>query len=357
VDSRQLETYKQISASAKRVTVRRFGDFMNVDTVGVAGLGLLGRGIAACLLAHGFRVVAFTTGEQTYGRARDYISAAIRELIRNAGFPESLDQEWPQRFVETQTLSEFAACGFVIESVVEDTEIKQDVFDQLEAAVAAQVPIASNTSAIPITLLQAKRKHPERLLGMHWAEPAYATRFLEVIRGGQTSEQALSAAIRLGRHVGKEPGVVQQDIPGFIVNRLGYAMYREAVNLLEMGVGDVETIDRGFRNACGLWATLCGPFRWIDITGGPALYAKTMQNVLPALRNSAELPKTLQTMLANQDRGVLNGRGFYSYQPGDAARWETLLHEHAWEVRRLQERYYPLRDEEKVEGDSDHTPL
>jgi 3-hydroxybutyryl-CoA dehydrogenase len=322
---------------------------MKVDPIGVAGLGLLGRGIAACFLAHGLPVIGFTTGERTYEGARSYISTAIRELITNAGFPESLEKEWPLRFTQTQSLSEFASCEFVIESVIEDMATKQDVFDQLEAAVSSQVPIASNTSGIPITVLQAKRKRPERFLGMHWAEPAYATRFLEIIRGGKTSELALAAAKELGRHVGKEPSIVQQDVPGFIVNRLGYAMYREALNLLEMGVADVETIDNAFRNSCGLWATLCGPFRWIDITGGPTLYAKVMQTILPTLSNSGELPKTIQRMLDNQDRGVLNGRGFYSYEPRDAAHWEALLHEHAWAVRRLQEHYYPLYTDKEIE--------
>ena len=315
---------------------------MKPDPIGVAGLGLLGRGIAAALLAHGFKVIGFTTGEYTYDRAKDYISKAIRELIAQANFPDSLEETWRERLVETESLSQFAGCGFVIESVVEDVSIKNDVFDQIEGVVDAQIPIASNTSAIPITLLQKKRKHPERFLGMHWAEPAYASRFLELIRGEWTTNDALSAALDLGKRVGKEPCIVQRDIPGFIVNRLGYAMYREAVNLLEMGVGDVETIDRGFRNACGLWATLCGPFRWIDITGGPALYATAMKNVLPSLCNSSDLPRTLQDKLAGQEHGVLNGRGFYSYQPEDAAHWEALLHKHAWEVWRLQQRYHPL---------------
>jgi 3-hydroxybutyryl-CoA dehydrogenase len=310
---------------------------MNTDPIGVAGLGLLGRGIAACLLAHGFPVIGYTTGDHTYERAREYISEAISELIERAGFASSLERDWPERFIETQSLSEFGRCRFVIESVVEDIGIKQEVFDQIEAVVAPQAPIASNTSAIPITLLQAKRKHPARFLGMHWAEPAYATRFLELIRGGQTSDQALAAAMNLARQVGKEPCVVQRDVPGFIANRLGYAMYREAMNLLEMGVGDVETIDRAFQNACGLWAAFCGPFRWIDITGGPALYAKAMQTVLPALCNSPELPRTLKKMADKDERGVLNGRGFYSYQPDDRARWEALLHEHAWKVRQLQQ--------------------
>jgi 3-hydroxybutyryl-CoA dehydrogenase len=315
---------------------------MSADRIGVAGLGLLGRGIAACLLARGFKVVGYTTGEDTHDRARGYVSAAIRELVAHAGFPASLEREWPERFVEARSLADFAPCDFVIESVIEDAGIKQQVFDEIEDAVSPGVPIASNTSAIPITLLQSKRKHPERFLGMHWAEPAYATRFLELIRGEQTSAHTLSAALDLARRAGKEPTLVQRDVPGFIVNRLGYALYREAVYLLEAGVGDVATIDRAFRNACGLWATLCGPFRWIDITGGPALYAKAMQRVLPALCNNTELPQTLQKMLANQDRGVVNGRGFYSYVPGDAAHWEALLHEHAWEVYRLQQQYHPL---------------
>ena len=116
---------------------------------------------------------------------------------------------------------------------------------------------------------------------MHWAEPAYATRFLEIIQGEHSSEMVLKATMDLCRAVGKDPCIVRQDLPGFIANRLGYAMYREAAYLLERGVADVETIDGAFRNACGLWATFCGPFRWIDITGGPALYAKVMT------RNSA----------------------------------------------------------------------
>jgi 3-hydroxybutyryl-CoA dehydrogenase len=324
---------------------------MNADPIGVVGLGLLGRGIAACLLARGFQVIGYTTGEHTYERAREYVSEAIRELVAHAGFPASLEREWQERFVEARSLADFAPCDFVIESVFEDAGIKQQVFDEIEAVVSPRALIASNTSAIPITLLQSKRKYPERFIGMHWAEPAYATRFLELIPGEHTSAHAVSAALDLAQRVGKEPTLVQRDIPGFIVNRLGYALYREAVHLLEMGAGDVETIDRAFRNACGLWATLCGPFRWIDITGGPALYANAMQRVLPTLCNSPELPQTLQKMLANQDRGVVNGRGFYSYLPEDAARWEELLHEHAWEVYRLQQQYHPLNPAEGAPGE------
>jgi 3-hydroxybutyryl-CoA dehydrogenase len=315
---------------------------MDSECIGVVGLGFLGRGIATCLLAHGFRVVGYTTGEHEYQRARDYIAKGIGELIDRASFPSSLRDEWPDRFLEAGGYSDFAQCGFVIESVFEDLGVKQSVFDQLEAVLQDSTPVGSNTSAIPISLLQKGRRFPARFLGMHWSEPAYATRFLELIKGDQTSDAVLQVADGLGRRTGKEPSMVQEDVPGFIANRLGYAMYREAIHLLESGVGDAETIDRAFRNACGLWATLCGPFRWIDITGGPALYARAMERVLPTLSTSGELPETLKTMLAENRRGVIDGKGFYAYEPGDASRWETLLHEHAWEVWRLQQRYHPL---------------
>jgi 3-hydroxybutyryl-CoA dehydrogenase len=299
--------------------------------IGVAGLGLLGRGIAASLLAHGFEVVAFTTGADTHERARAYISIAIGEMIQRASLPATLATSWPDRYREAACLADFAPCGFVIESVVEDLTIKRQVFDEIEAVLGAAVPIASNTSALPITLLQQGRLHPERFLGMHWAEPAYATRFLELIRGRHTSDAALGHANALALALGKQPGIVSRDVPGFIVNRLGYALYREALNLLETGVADAATIDRSFRNACGLWASLCGPLRWIDITGGPAVYARAMQPVMPTLSNTPELPPTLAAMRDHDDRGVLNGRGFYHYEPGDAAHWEKLLHERAWE--------------------------
>jgi 3-hydroxybutyryl-CoA dehydrogenase len=315
---------------------------MDGEWIGVVGLGFLGRGIVTCLLAHGFRVVGYTIGEHEYEVARDYIAKGIDELIDRASFPPSLRHEWPQRFREAKGFADFAECRFVIESVFEDLEVKQGVFDELEAVLQDSTPIGSNTSAIPISLLQKGRKFPARFLGMHWAEPAYATRFLELIKGDQTSEAVLQIAEELGRRNGKEPSLLQQDVPGFIANRLGYAMYREAIHMLESGIADAETIDRAFRNACGLWATLCGPLRWIDITGGPALYARAMGRVLPTLSTTGELPKTLQTMLAENRRGVIDGKGFYDYEPGDASRWQSLLHEHAWEVWRLQQHYSRL---------------
>jgi 3-hydroxybutyryl-CoA dehydrogenase len=315
---------------------------MAIQTIGVAGLGLLGRGIAACFLGHGFRVIGLTRRERTREEARRYIDRAMRDLVAHAGFPASLVEEWTRRYTSIDSYQAFAPCDFVVESIVEDMAAKQHVFDELEAVVRPDVPIASNTSALPVTGLQEGRRHPERFLGMHWAEPAHATRFMELIRGRATSDAAFEAVAALAKRIGKEPSLVQKDVPAFIVNRLGYAMYREALHLLESGVADVETIDRSCRNALGLWATICGPFRWIDISGGPALYARAIEGVLPTLSNATELTERMKSLAASDAQGITNGRGFYEYTEEEARRWEELYLRHAWTVRKIQNEHFPV---------------
>jgi 3-hydroxybutyryl-CoA dehydrogenase len=274
--------------------------------IGLAGLGFLGRGIAACLLDHGFHVVAIEPNAAAWQTV-----PASEHLIR-ADSPKDL-----------------AHCELIIESIIESFPAKQALFVELEQHVAATVPIASNTSSIPITLLQAKRNHPHRFAGMHWCAPAEATRFMEIIRGDQTDDATLDSIAALAKELGKAGAIVQKDIAGFVANRIAYAMYREALHLLEEGVADAATIDLLCRHSLGLWTPICGPFRWIDISGGPALYATAMERIVPTLNNESEVPKTMRRMQQNDDRGTQNGRGFYTYGPGDSDEWQRRLREHA----------------------------
>jgi len=246
-----------------------------------------------------------------------------------------MQRSWAYLYAEAESLEEFARCGFIIESIVESTAAKAQLFDRLEDLLAADIPIASNTSALPISLLQQGRRHPERFVGMHWAEPAHATRFLELIRGEQTSDACLQAASALATRLGKDPCVVERDIPGFIANRIGYAMYREACYLLTSGVADAETIDRSFRNSVGLWASICGPFRWIDLTGGPALYGRAMSAVLPTLSNETEVPEPIRGMMQQDATGMRDGIGFFHYTPQQVERWEKIYRRQAWRVREI----------------------
>lgn len=315
---------------------------MSEALVAVVGMGLLGRGIAACLLASGYRVLGYDRSTVSLQKGAAAIDAAINELCEQ-GLPDvSIRQSWTSAYRESATLADLGEASFVIESIVEDADAKRRLFDDLERVVERTTPIASNTSAIPISALMTDRLHPERFLGMHWAEPAHATRFLELIRGAATSDEAFARAVALAEHCGKEPSFVERDVPGFIANRLGYAMYREALHLLEAGVADAETIDRSFRNSVGLWATFCGPLRWIDLTGGPTLYAKAMAPVLPDLANDSTIPATIADLAAANAEGIINGRGFYQYEHDEGEFWEMQFRSHAWNIKRLVDQERPL---------------
>jgi len=313
-----------------------------IRRIGVVGLGLLGRGITACLLANGLEVVVYDREQNLREELPRYLQNVMEEIAEHRPALLASCANWRSRFQWASELNEFAGCGLVIESVSELLAMKRDLLLQLEQIVGEDVPLASNTSALPITELQRDLAHPERVVGMHWAEPAFATRFLELIGGEQTSSVVLMNLEAFSKTLGKEPCIVG-DIPGFIVNRLGYAKYREAMHLLETGVADAATIDRAYRNAAGLWASFCGPFRWIDITGGAELYARAMQRVMPELSRESQVPAALQRQ-AELDRktvaadGNAAATGFYSETPEQKRAWLELLHRQAWEIEALRSR-------------------
>jgi len=315
------------------------------ESIGVVGLGLLGRGITACFLAHGFHVVAVDRNRVQRAKAGRPIGRMIDELVEIRGFPTRLTKEWTARYMPTGDFAHLRGCQFLVESVTEDPAAKEEALGLIEEVVAMTAIIASNTSAIPISQMQRRRRHPGRFIGMHWAEPAHVTRFMELIRGKQTSNATYKAAAAMGRRLGKDPYLCRKDVPGFIVNRIAYALYREALHLLDSGVADAESIDRGMRNALGLWATVCGPLRWIDLTGGPEGYAKAMKQVLPTLSKADNISPVMQKLVDSGARGIRNGRGFFNYTPKEAHRWEDLYHRHALRVTAMHDEYFPLHKE------------
>lgn len=306
--------------------------------VGLAGLGLLGRGIATCLLSNGFEVVAYNRTARRGREALAHIGHALDEMVTRKLIPRARARGWQDRFKPERSLDALSPCPFVIESVKEDLELKRQVFGEIESAVAPGAVIASNTSSYPIGLLQKGRRNPERYIGMHWAEPAELTRYLEVVPGEKTSKETARLAVQLGELCGKEPTLLNFDVRGFISNRLMYAMLREACHLVELGVADLETVDRSFRNDIGWWATIAGPFRWMDLTGIPA-YATVAEGLFPKLSNSRKLPKLMRDMVESGALGISNARGFYKYDKRSAKEWEKVWVDFTYDLRKTVEKY------------------
>jgi 3-hydroxybutyryl-CoA dehydrogenase len=299
----------------------------------------MGRGIVTCLLSQGFEVIAYTRSASTRAESLSHIARELRELARRGIVPRARISGWKRRARFVESVAELAPCGFVIESVKEDLGLKREILAGLESCLAADAVIASNTSSIPISVLQAGMKRPGRVIGMHWGEPAQLLRFLEIIPGGHTSQRTISRTRRLALSCGKEPTILKEDVRGFLSNRMMYAMIREAFHLVESGVADIETVDRSFRNDIGWWALLAGPFRWMDLTGIPA-YALVMDELLPKLSTNDKVPQLIRAKVASGGKGVANARGFYPYTRKSARAWEKKWIDFTYDIRRLADKYH-----------------
>ena len=305
--------------------------------VSVVGLGLMGCSITACLLMAGHSVVAVAPVDADLQHPEERIRHHLQK-----SFEEELTAKRPDElFANLIITNNYAAlqhCKLVIECTLENVQIKKTVYEKIEAAVSEDAIVTSNTSAIPISMLQSYTKHPQRFLGLHWAEPSHTTRFLEIICGEQSDIDKAEFLYALSHGWGKEPTLVRKDIRGFITNRLMYAMYREAFYLVENGYATVEDVDRACRNNAGYWMTLVGVFRWMDLTGVPA-YHNVMKDLFPTLNNQTTVPALIENIVQQGGRGVANAKGFYDYTPEEAKLWEETFTAFSYEIRRLALKY------------------
>jgi len=305
--------------------------------VAVVGLGLMGSSIVTCLLIAGHPVVALAPLSHDLLYAEKRISGHLEKAFQNNIIEHPADY-YLRNLIITEDFSELYTSKLVIECTIEDIAVKESVYKKVEAVIASDALLASNTSAIPISILQKLTQHPERFLGLHWTEPAHTTRFLEIICGDESNIAHSEYLYELSSHWGKEPILVRKDIAGFITNRLMYAMYREAISLVENGYATVEDIDRSCRNNAGYFMTFVGIFRWMDLTGVPA-YHTVMKDLLPTLNNNTEVPELISKIVEAGGKGIANSKGFYDYEPGEAEMWEKTFSEFTYEIREIALRY------------------
>ena len=287
--------------------------------IGVVGLGLMGTSIAVALLVAEHPVVAIAPLAGELDKAPDEIRKQLLQC-KTAGLLKSSPDDCMSRLTLSADYNDLADCRMVLECVVEDLEIKTQVYQCITRSVPAGTVITTNTSAIPISILQNHVSHPGRFLGMHWAEPAYLTRFLEITCGARTDKRCAQWAYDLSTRWGKEPTLLKKDIRGFVTNRLMYAVYREALTLADTGEAGIEDMDKAFRYDAGSWMTMMGVFRRMDYMG-LGDWEPIFQEIFPRLSNTGSVPQTMQRLIDNKARGTQTAGGFYDYPEQEGAAW------------------------------------
>lgn len=283
-----------------------------IRNIAIIGLGTMGPGMAARLARGGLQVVAYDVAPAAIERARSMLSVAETVL-------DALGIAPPSAGAGTVRLTDnigdaVSGADLVIENVPENISVKADVYRTIDGLIASGTIVASDTSGIPITKLQAHISHPERMVGMHWSNPPHIIPMIEVIAGEKTAPQTVATIRDLIRSIGLLPVVVKKDVPGFVENRVLYALLREAVDLVERGVIDPEDLDTCVSWGIGYKIAVIGPMALLDMAGLD-IYKSVSSFLNADLSNRDDVaPMVLEKTNASKF-GIKSGEGMFSYTP------------------------------------------
>ena len=277
--------------------------------VGVVGLGAMGAGIAQLSVEAGLNTVGREVSLELGEAARDRIAGFLTRKVEKGQLEQSARDDAVGRLSLTTDLADLADCDIVIEAIVEELGPKRELFAELERVCSQDAVLATNTSALSVTEIAAATSTPERVVGMHFFNPAPLMPLVEIVRGELSGDAAFDAAFALGEQLGKHP-IRCYDTPGFVVNRVLIPLLNDCIRVLDEARVTVEDLDAGMKYGTG-WPM--GPCELVDLIGidvhvhaSEALYEKTKE---PRM---APPPR----LVAMRNAGLLgrkSGRGFYTY--------------------------------------------
>ena len=280
-----------------------------IQKVAVVGAGTMGLGIAQVCAMAGYKVQLFDTRKGAVEAALGQIAKNLDKGVERGKLTLEIKASTLLNITSVDTLYDFDA-DLVIEAILEDLSIKINLFSSLEKILSEDTILCSNTSSIPVTKIAAGVSKPNRMIGMHFFNPAHIMKLVEVISTKHTSQDNLDKAIAFVESLGKNP-VVAKDAPGFIVNRVARHFYVESLKVVEDGVADFNQIDR-LMEASGF---KMGPFRLMDLIGVDTNFAVTQTMFNGFHQDPKFRPSRIQEEMVNAGlHGRKSGKGFYEYE-------------------------------------------
>jgi 3-hydroxybutyryl-CoA dehydrogenase len=284
---------------------------MQLRQTGIIGSGAMGSGIAQVAATAGHNVVVYDNNADALQKARQGLASTLSKLQEKGKISNA--DEVLRRFSFSNNLNDLSDCTLIIEAIVENLNVKQQVFSALEKQVCDECILATNTSSLSVTAIAAACTKPERVIGLHFFNPPPLMALVEVIPAIQTNEDTLTESRNLMQAWGKIP-VVAKDTPGFIVNRIARPFYGEALRIYEEGIADMATIDWALTAIGGF---RMGPFTLMDYIGHDVNYVVTETVFQSFFYDPRYKPSFSQKRLLEAGwLGRKSGRGFYNYAEG-----------------------------------------
>ena len=285
-------------------------------SVVMAGAGTMGASLAQVYAKAGYKTVVYDIADNCLERGRHLIEINEKTLVDEDIITAEESEKIMSLITFTTDKSCFSDCGLVVESIVENMDIKKNFWKEVSALVQDDTLLATNTSGLHITEIAEAVKNPERFVGQHWLNPPHLLPLCEIVVGEKTSEDTVKKMRQLVKELGKSP-VVVKDINGFLINRIQFAVLREALYLVETGAATVEDIDTVMKAGMGLRYAALGPFGVADF-GGLDTFDHINSYLNESLCDSKEGSPLLRKMVEEGKLGVKSGEGFYDYS-GDKA--------------------------------------
>ena len=277
--------------------------------VAVIGSGTMGAGIAQAVVLAGYGVVLYDVSDEILAAASQSIFSSIDQGVKRGKTPADVAAKAKNAIELTTSLTDAAATDLVIEAAPEKLDLKRDIFGVLDAAAPPHTLLASNTSSLSISAIASATTRPDKVLGLHFFNPAHIMKLVEVIRGDDTSEATLAAANTFVASLGKT-AVQCIDTPAFIVNRVARPFYGEAFRVLGEQLADVATVDKLMKSI----GFKMGPFELVDLIGCDVNFAVTQSVYEAYFHDPKYRPHPIQRRMVESGKlGRKSGRGFYSY--------------------------------------------
>jgi 3-hydroxyacyl-CoA dehydrogenase len=280
----------------------------------VVGTGTMGPGMGAVLARAGLETTLFDVSAEQLEKAKAGVELAEGVLDRL----DAPSQPGGQVRFETDLGAALDGTEVVLEAVPERLELKHEVFKRFEEHVSSDAVLASNTSGIPITKIAEACAHPRRVVGMHWSNPPHLIPMIEVIPGERTDQAVVDGTTELVRTLGYHP-VVEREVPGFVENRILYAIMRECLDLVDRGVIDPEGLDLNVRWGIGYKLAVIGPMELLDMAGLD-IYNAVGSYLNKDLSTSGEVSTTIRDLIDQGRLGMKTGGGIYDYTPEEIDR-------------------------------------